>query len=108
MLPAQRGRPRARGSPRPPARRSPPLLHASRAAGSVGCEAVEVAVPAGRLQVLLAAAARSVRRVPGGRVVTAALPVVMADARAALRAVARPVVADGVALALPERAVEVR
>src|SRR5690606_26740651 len=74
---------------------------------SVGGEAVEEAVAAGALEVGLAATARAMRRVPGGRVFAPALAVVVAHLGAA-RAVARPVGARVVVAIVESRAVELR
>src|SRR5512134_1616189 len=89
---------RAREPVRSSAFRQTPLLRR---------EAVEEAVAAGTAQGLLAASLRAVRRVPRRGVLAAALPVVVADLRAAL-GVARPVAAGPVLAGGKRRSVQLR
>src|SRR5690606_8230473 len=83
---------------RAPARRPCSFHPADARLLQADAEAVEVAVAAGPDEVLLAAPTAAVRRVPGGRVVAAALAVDVPHEGAPF-AVARPVAAGGVLVA---------
>jgi hypothetical protein len=74
---------------------------------SIGSEAVEPAGPAGCNQVRLTAALRSVRRIPGGGIISATLPIMVPDLRTSFTA-ASPVLASLIRVAGECSAIQLR